>query len=848
MAQPRTYQANFTGGELAPEMQSRSDVTKYQSGVRLARNFVLRPQGGLSFRTGFEFIAEVLDSTKQAWLIPVEIALTESYVLEFGENTLRFVRDGAYVVKQADRAAVLSVEGFAAAGALFGAPSHGFTGGERVLTDGFVDAPDVEGGYYEIVFVTVDSFRLRDRFGGLVTRPGMGAGTIGFATPVYQIATPYDAFRAKSLHYAQDQNELYLFHEEFQPHRLIRVGVDEWTLAAEDFGPSIAAPGAPSVGLPLTQSLLGDVSAADPAVVTTADTHGWADGDLVVFWNVAGSGGDLLGKRYEVANNTATAFNLRDPQSGVLIGRSTEAAVVDGRVGKVPDTSIEQRYAIAAIDDETGEESLPSPTRSIWNDLGILGQRNTLNWAAVAGASRYRVYKDDNGVLGFIGGTAGTTLTDENITADLSDTPQELRSPFDSAGNYPATGSFFEQRLWFGRTRNNPSGVWASQTARPRNLNVSSPVRADDAITFRVRGKRVSELQSFVPAENLIAFGSAAEWVIRGTRNDEGLKPTNVEPRTRTSRGSTTVLPLQVADLILHVQRGGNVVRDFSHLRDEPGSDLTVLARHLFEGRRVVSWTFAQTPDSIVWVVLDDGSLVSMTYMLEHEIWGWTRHSLGGGATAECVVTVAEGPVDAVYLLTRRTVNGVAKRYIERLFERAAASGENSVHADAALRFGAATEGGFVFGLDHMEGEAVAAVFGGFVVRDLVVQDGRVGVPFDVDEGFVGLPFTGRVETLDLDLGAVDEQGSVLGRQKSVVDVRLRVVETRGLFAGPLSTGELVEHKQRAAQVGSTEPKTGDIVFTPGPDWGETGAIIVEQRDPLPCYLAGLLIDWEFGE
>src|SRR5690606_21374924 len=76
-------------------------------------------------------------------------------------------------------------------------------------------------------------------------------------------------------------------------------------------------------------------------------------------------------------------------------------------------------YVVAAVDDETGEESLPSAPARVQNDMSFLGNKNRLAWDAVPGASAYIIYREDNGLYGYIGRSETTSFVDENITPDL---------------------------------------------------------------------------------------------------------------------------------------------------------------------------------------------------------------------------------------------------------------------------------------------------------------------------------------------------------------------------------------------------------------------------------------------
>jgi hypothetical protein len=144
------------------------------------------------------------------------------------------------------------------------------------------------------------------------------------------------------------------------------------------------------------------------------------------------------------------------------------------------------------IDDDLGQESRASVIVSCSNDLTLSGNYNTVAWSAATGAERYAVYKENNGIYGFIGGSEGLTFEDRNISADLSDTPPKAINPFSGVGNYPSALTFHQQRLFWGRTANRPNAVFASQSADIENHDVSRPAKADDAIAFALVGKRVT--------------------------------------------------------------------------------------------------------------------------------------------------------------------------------------------------------------------------------------------------------------------------------------------------------------------------------------------------------------------
>lgn len=83
-------QHNFNGGEWSPLAYGRSDIAKYKNGLALCKNYVPLAQGGLTRRPGTAYVANVKNSAARVRLIPFEYSITQAYVLEFGNNYIRF--------------------------------------------------------------------------------------------------------------------------------------------------------------------------------------------------------------------------------------------------------------------------------------------------------------------------------------------------------------------------------------------------------------------------------------------------------------------------------------------------------------------------------------------------------------------------------------------------------------------------------------------------------------------------------------------------------------------------------------------------------------------------------------
>lgn len=101
MPNTRVLQRSFAGGEVSPEFFGRIDDGKYQSGLALCRNFVVKPQGPAENRAGFAFVREVQDSTKAVRLLPFTYSTTQTMLIEMGAGYFRFHTQGATLMNGA---------------------------------------------------------------------------------------------------------------------------------------------------------------------------------------------------------------------------------------------------------------------------------------------------------------------------------------------------------------------------------------------------------------------------------------------------------------------------------------------------------------------------------------------------------------------------------------------------------------------------------------------------------------------------------------------------------------------------------------------------------------------------
>jgi hypothetical protein len=504
-------------------------------------------------------------------------------------------------------------------------------------------------------------------------------------------------------------------------------------------------------------------------------------------------------------------------------------------------------YVVTGINDTTGQESRASVGVDGVNDLSLKRNYNKISWNASAGADRYRIYKRaETGGLGYIGTTTFLTFTDDNIEADQTQAPPNASNPFDVAGNWPSTVCFFEQSLYWGRTRNIPNGVWRSRSSEFENMDFASPRVASDSLAFKMVGAKANMVNQLVSTGDLLALTSDSVFKITGA-TDQGYISAAAPPVTRRQigKGMSRLNPVIIEDVVFAQTAIGNEVRAINYTFQSDGykgSDVTIFSPDLFKDFDLLWWAYAEFPRSVIWAGRSDGKLLCFTWQAEQEVWGWTLCETDGFLEYGCCIN--EASESRLYLIVQRVIGGKTVRYLERMAS-TDFTNEDSCFLDCALTVTLSKGDHIVSGLLHLEGRTVTAIAGGNVVSDLTVSGGKVDLgfsaPFDDYAVTVGLPFDTIVETLPL---SFQSEGTNIAKRQQTRRAVLRVVNSRGILAGP-DEDHLFPLKPR-----STEPYgepnallTGDYEVDMDPVVANQTVIVVKSSDPLPLTISGVLLE-----
>ena len=281
---------------------------------------------------------------------------------------------------------------------------------------------------------------------------------------------------------------------------------------------------------------------------------------------------------------------------------------------------------------------------------------------------------------GIITAFTSTTVVTIEILIDMGSTSASTDwslGSFSTTTGFPSCVSFFEQRLVFAASINNPQTVYFSKSGDYENMdaNIGGTVADDDAIIYTIASNQVNAIRFLTSARTLIIGTAGGEFVVSGGGDNSPITPTNIMIKKQSNHGAANVDAISVGNATLFLQRAKRKIRELAYNFDVDGyiaPDLTILAEHITEGN-VVEMAYQEEPLAIIWCVRGDGQLIALTYQREQEVVAWHRHIIGGvfGTGDAVVESVAVIPTDdseyELYMIVKRTINGATARYVEYL-------------------------------------------------------------------------------------------------------------------------------------------------------------------------------------
>jgi hypothetical protein len=884
-------QAIFTRGELTPLLHSRVDLEYFKMSYKYAENFILARHGGLMNRPGTKFLGEVRDHNKKARLVKFRFSRTQVYVLEFGDLYVRFWAVDGHVTSASN-----SITGITQAnpGVLTYSGADNFANGDKVFISGVLGMTQVNGIEVEVANVNTaaNTFELL----GLNTTTFDAYTSGGTVSKIYKVTTTYTEAEVPELQFAQSNDVIYIAHKSHAPAKLQRFTETNWTLSDVVFvdGPYLPVPAEGRANLTLSGS--GEINVTSGMVSSDGGTNvsDIFDGQEFDAGEVSGQQGtitiDLGVGVTRVCNNyifvlDETTAVSNAPKVWKIRGSNNGSSYtdLDSRVDEVGWQLAEARYyefhnvtayrfyQIQFLNNNGGANIVFGEIYMGQN--GDFATTLTLTASSLVGI---------NGGIGFQSTDVGRTIrlfaTNDarwrwfKITSFVSTTQvigrlygfpfREGRvitefqmGAFSVESGWPGSVSFFGGRLVWGRTNTKPLGLYLSKVESYEDYGVSDPIVDDDGMTLNITSKETEEILWL--AEGVVDLVIGTSVSIRTLERGDGaqaLSPTNYQINKQIAVGTGPLQPQVVGSAILYPSYHLKSLREFVYNYEINGytaPEVSILSDHLLKPKIVYS-DYANDPEPILWISNGNGELIGLTYDRDNKVVGMHRQRIAGSITetfgvVESVCIIPGDGQDDLWMIIKRVMSGVTKRYVERmtLYFDDTVTKENAWFLDSALLYEGAAVGTFA-GLNHLNGQIVSVYANNTTYEGLTVTLGKVTLPdaATATKALIGRPYSPYVDLL-APSGQVPD-GVNVNRKKHSVQAIMDLYRTKGLKVGTSRTQEQIMYRENGLLTATpTELYTGVVKPKYDSRWDDGAEIRILQDKPYPCFIRSVMLTHE---
>jgi hypothetical protein len=365
-----------------------------------------------------------------------------------------------------------------------------------------------------------------------------------------------------------------------------------------------------------------------------------------------------------------------------------------------------------------------------------------------------------------------------------------------------------------------------------------------DADAFSLAITTTNDIRWLNATGSLIVGTAGDEWSVGSNKLDAPITPTSFSVEQQSSYGSSVLQSVKANNaVLLFVDYVGRKVRELTCVdnvaKTYTAPDLTALAEHITESGVICS-AYQRNPDSILWCVLDDGSLISLVYEREQNVIAWSKHPIGGEVQSVCVIPSTDE--DEVWLTISRLINGTSTVFIERMTPRVYGDQEDAFFVDCGITKTYANATTAITGLSWLIGETVAILGdGGVQANQEVSVTGTLTLTTGVLKVTIGIPYTYVLEPMRMDISGAG--GTTHGSIMRINEIVVSFLESYGAQYGK-DDSSLFDFDWPTNVTYGTAPAlfTGDLVASFDGGFDTDDELIITGSNPMPCIIRAIVL------
>lgn len=576
-----------------------------------------------------------------------------------------------------------------------------------------------------------------------------------YSTTPFEIESPYQTADLFDIDFIKSEDAMFFSHPDYEPRQLLRSGHTIWSLTA------IATDDGPFQAENADTTIKITPSGITGAITLTATKELFKSGHVGALWGL-----NHIRENSTIEGTfTTNGTSITSPQFTGSYGFTTENNT-DGTITLQRSTNngISWRPALSSLtdvdfDNPTETEDDVAIYRVVMSGFGSPAVDPTFTLTITDSINKgiVRITGVDNGLS-----ATATVLVDLSEAAITRAWREGYWSDY---RGWPQTVSIHQQRLVFGGSPSFPQTMWFGKTDPDDYTNFAEGTLDTSSFIIALSGNNPIQ---WLLSQDYLLIGTAGSC---GKYGEQGaaITPTSPSYQEQTKQGVADIRGILAGDTVLYVERGSRNIREFSfNLQFDKylSPDLSVLSPEITESG-IKDVAFQTRPFPVLWCVLNNGDIATLTYLRDQSIIAWTKQITDGDF--ESVAVIPATAEDEVWVSVKRTIDGdteTVARYIEQFQPIDWGSDPNDAwFVDSGLSYDGVATDSFT-GADHLDGETMS------IYADLLIESTEVPTAgaFTIDNAalrvLVGLPYTSKLETLPL----------VVSTQDRAANKKIRVV------------------------------------------------------------------------
>lgn len=581
-------------------------------------------------------------------------------------------------------------------------------------------------------FSTDDAYVLET--GNLYMRFYRNGGQILSGATPFEIVTTYATADLFNIKHAQADNDMYLADGSNKPQILTRADHDDWTIADVDYANGPFLPENETTTTITPSGTTGSITLTASAAIFQSASGASHVGSL---WAINQTRDNSTITGSFSANGTSLSTPSFTGSYGFTTSGNTGGTIT---LQRSTNNGTSWRSALTALTNTDFDN--PAETE---DDVAIYRVVMS-NYASGTPTFTFTITDDTNKGVVEITAVASTTSATATVITDLvstSATTKWREGYWSDFRGWPTSVAFHQQRLVYGGSRSFPQALWFGKQ------------NPDDYANFLEGTLDTSAFTAELPGQNPIRWILSQDYLLIGTSGSVGkygeqgksVTPTSPNYQEQTRHGSDNLSAILGGDSVLYIERGARKVREFGfsfQVDKYLSPDLTLLSPEITE-TGITDIAFQLRPVPILWNVLADGDIATLTYQRDQSVVAWTKQNTDGDF--DSVTVISGDDEDEVWVSVDR---GGSANFIEQFQPQDwGTDQEDAWFVDSGLGYDSTPATTFS-GLDHLNGDTVAVWADGTVQDSEVVASGSITLDVESSVVAAGLPFTAKLETLPI--------------------------------------------------------------------------------------------------